>query len=279
MGTKPARGRSEARAGMSHLDIDHDGLTFFYGAASGSSRKALQKCEASNVMINYATQNNQPWDGIDCLFIDSGGYSFMLGKGEYGTTDTEYTRFINDVSPDLWALRDYPCEPDVLDTHDRSVRGHQRRTTERHASLLNEAGDGTPGEPVSVVQGWRRDQYVRHVDELRDRGCLTDYVGIGSVCRRHAEAEIREIVTAVTDALPERCSVHAFGVKASVLSTRGVPERIDSCDSLAYEYQTRRNHDSNNWINQMYELVRFRDRMHRHLDNTDSEQTTLAANR
>ena len=52
-------------------------LTFYYGAASGSSRIALQKMEEENVMISYGTKNNSVWGGIENLFIDSGGYRFI----------------------------------------------------------------------------------------------------------------------------------------------------------------------------------------------------------
>ena len=64
-------------------------FTFYFGASSGSSRKALQQLQEPHLMLNYATQNNQPWD-VEELFTDSGGYSFMKGKGEYKTTNAEY---------------------------------------------------------------------------------------------------------------------------------------------------------------------------------------------
>jgi len=217
-----------------------DTFTFFFGAASGSSRKALRKLEEPNVMLNYATKMNEPWDGIERLFIDSGGYSFMKGKGEYGTSDTAYLDFIERHAPAQFALRDYPCEPDVLDAHGRSVREHQRMTTERHVSLLEKLTDREiAAEPIAVVQGWHRDDYVAHVDALRERGALTDYVGIGSVCRRNQEAEIRRIIVAVRDALPSRVRLHAFGVKSSVLRYPDVRGALASADSQSYEMQAQ----------------------------------------
>lgn len=213
-------------------------FTFFFGAASGSSRKALRKLEEPNVMLNYATKMNEPWDGIKRLFIDSGGYSFMKGKGEYSTSDAAYLDFIERHAPTQFALRDYPCEPDVLDTHGRSVGEHQRMTTERHVSLLDALSDREiAADPIAVVQGWHRDDYVAHVDALRDRGALTDYVGIGSVCRRNQDAEIREIVHAVADALPTGTDIHAFGVKGSVLRFPDVRARLTSADSQSYEFR------------------------------------------
>lgn len=102
--------------------MNTDNFTFYYGAASGSARKALRRLDEKNVMINYATANNTRWDGIENLFVDSGGYSFMKGKGEYETSEAAYLDYVTKVSPEVFALRDYPCEPDILEKFDRSDR-------------------------------------------------------------------------------------------------------------------------------------------------------------
>lgn len=213
-------------------------FTFYFGAASGSARKALRQLEEPNVMINYATQNNRPWDGIERLFIDSGGYSFMMGKGEYETPNGEYLSYLNEHKPAVWALRDYPCEPDVLDEHNRTVADHQRMTADRHADLLNDAST-VPGDPLAVLQGWQLHDYLECIDLYRDRGLLTDYVGIGSVCRRNAEAEIRRIITAVRDELNDSINLHAFGVKSSVLKYADVRAALASADSNSFDFRAQ----------------------------------------
>jgi len=225
---------------MSSHETAADGFRYFFGAASGSARKALRQLEEPNVMLNYATQNNQPWDGIERLFVDSGGYSFILGKGEYKTTDAEYLNWIAERDPELWALRDYPCEPEVLHDHGRTVNDHQQMTVDRHRNLLNRLSDhGISGQPVAVLQGWDIDDYLQCVDRFQDAGLLTDHVGIGSVCRRNAEAEIRRVVLAVRDAVPSRVSLHAFGVKSSVLKYPDVRDALATADSQSYEYQAQ----------------------------------------
>jgi|APHM01.1.fsa_nt_gi hypothetical protein len=220
--------------------MSDSGFTFYFGAASGSARKALRQLEEPNVMLNYATQNNQPWSGIDRLFIDSGGYSFMKGKGEYTTTDVEYLDFIEKHQPEIWALRDYPCEPDVLSEHGRDVREHQRRTTQRHVSLVSKLeGRNIEGRPVSVLQGWDVDDYLRHIDELREHDVLTQYVGIGSVCRRHQSEQIKRIILSVADELPPQCELHAFGVKGSALEYPRVRAALSSADSQSFDFRAR----------------------------------------
>jgi hypothetical protein len=258
-------------------------FTFYFGAASGSSRKALRKLEEPNVMLNYATKNNEPWRGIERLFIDSGGYSFMKGKGEYTTSDAAYLDFIAEQEPELWALRDYPCEPDVLAEHGRSVRDHQCKTTDRHASLLNMAADrDLPGQPLAVLQGWGVDDYLTHLDGLRARGLLTDYVGIGSVCRRNQEAAIREVILAVADAVPAGTDLHAFGVKASVLSYPDVRAALTSADSQSYDFRKRwsvlnqRGAGKTDWRDSAYHYLRQRNEILALLAGEDDAETTQA---
>jgi len=213
-----------------HRDESEQGdqqFRFYFGAASGSSRKALRQLEEPNVMLNYATKMNEPWDGIERLFIDSGGYSFVKGKGEYDTDDATYLDFIGAHAPELFALRDYPCEPDVLAEHGRRVEDHQQRTLRRHRSLLDLLEDrDLPGTPLAVLQGWSIDDYLRCIDLFRDHGVLTDYVGIGSVCRRNQEAEIRRIIVAVRDALPPRVRLHAFSSFSPARSGRSADQPL-----------------------------------------------------
>lgn len=212
----------------------------YYGAASGQQRSALRRLEPEAVMISYATACNSPFPGGYDLFIDSGGYHHMAaGTGEYDTPVADYFEYLRETEPDLWALRDYPCEPGLLEKTGRSVRENQQLTTESAVEMLPEADD-VPGQPVTVIQGWTRDQYLVHLHALKARGLLTDYVGIGSICRRNADPEIADIILAVRGALPDRCKLHAFGVKGSVLKFKEVVEAVDSVDSGAYDWAESR---------------------------------------
>lgn len=217
-------------------------LTLYYGAASGQQRSALRRLEPEGVMISHATQNNEPWDGDHRLFVDCGGYHHMMnGSGEYDDSDEEYLRYLLKHRPHLYALRDYPCEPDLLEALGRTVSDQQRRTLEHHIALYDEVqGHKLAESAVSVVQGWTREQYLRHLDDLRDHGLLTDHVAVGSVCRRGYDEDIAEVVLALRDALPARCKLHAFGVKGSVLRFEEVAEALDSVDSAAYDYTESR---------------------------------------
>lgn len=215
---------------------------FYYGAASGQQRAALRRLEPEGVMISHATENNTPLDGDHRTFVDCGGYHHMVnGAGEYQTSNEEYLQYLLKHRPHLYALRDYPCEPDLLEQLGRSVEDQQRRTLDRHIELLDAvSGHSLAESAVTVVQGWTCEQYLRHLDLLRDHGCVTDYVAIGSVCRRGYDEDIAEVVLTLRDELPDGTHLHAFGVKGSVLRFAEVVAALDSVDSAAYDYSESR---------------------------------------
>jgi len=194
--------------------------------------------EPEAVMISYATQLNTPWDGDYRLFIDSGGFHHMAaGTGEYENSNEEYLAYLREHKPELWAHRDYPCETELLQSLGRTVAEHQHKTTERHIEL---ADADAPGQPVAVVQGWTLDQYLAHLDDLRDHGLLTDYLGIGTICGRENVREVADIILAIREAVPSRIKLHAFGVKGDVLQFREVCDALASADSAAYDWAVSR---------------------------------------
>lgn len=216
-------------------------FTFYFGATNGQTKGALKRLDEPNVMLNYASYSGDPWDSIENLFIDSGGYSFIKGKGEYETPAKDYVDWVRQTDADLFALRDYPCESDVLEKHDRTVADHQTMTTNAHSEVMDAYDDagGDFSQPVAVVQGRSIYEYLNHIDQLKDNGLLTDYVGIGSVCGRPAIKEIKPIVKAIDENTPQETDLHGFGVKLPSLEEREIYDRLTSADSMAYSYTAR----------------------------------------
>lgn len=211
---------------------DFGDVRMYWGTGSGSASKSLRHLEEPDVMISYTT-TQEPWDGIENLFIDSGGYSLMLKTGEHGPVD-EYFRYVSDTGATVAALQDYPCEPEILSEYGRTVRDHQERTLERAAENLAYIQDhGIDAEPMAVLQGWEVSDYVRCIERYRDRGVLTDKIGIGSVCRRGAVKEIQSIIRTVANELPGH-EIHAFGVKQQILNYPEMREALNSVDSAAW---------------------------------------------
>lgn len=239
------------------------GVRVYFGAASGSSQKALRSVNEPDVMISATTRNNRPWNGIGRLFVDSGGYSLMLDTGEHPPVG-EYLNIVDRMGADVFATQDYPCEPEILDEYGRTVEEHQRLTTERARKCID-AAESRLGDiqPLVVVQGWEPREYLAHIDMLRGRGLLTDHVGIGSVCRRGEVEQVRAVLNTVTEALPARCDVHAFGVKAKVLSDSTVVDGLASVDTSAWYYRTfNSRHDIPEtepaWLTCVYRYIEYR---------------------
>jgi len=241
-------------------------LEMYYGAASGQQRAALRRLDVSLIMTSYASENNHSLGHDHKWFLDSGGYHHMAtGSGSYENADAKYLDFIETHAPDVWALRDYPCEPDLLNALDRTVTTHQKLTLNNHLELMNLSENrDLPGRKVPVLQGWTVNEYLEFYDRLKDQGAMTDYVGIGSICRRGQDREIAEIILSVADELPAGTDIHAFGIKGNVLRFREVVNALTSADSGAYDFATSRGYDGESrftwrdaareWLNWTYEL-------------------------
>jgi hypothetical protein len=254
-------------------------VNYYFGAASGSSFKALRKMEEYHVMVSAQSAATRPWDGIGSLFVDSGGYSLMLAEGEHPPAD-EYLDTVEDWGADIFALQDYPCEPDILSEYGRTVADHQRRTTVAAAENLVRSDErGIKAEPAVVLQGWETNDYLEHLDSLRDQGLLTDHVGIGSVCRRNAKADIREIIFTVADELPNK-KLHTFGVKNEILADSDIRDALHSADTTAWYFFSGNYHNEidDTWQQYVTQYLEYRQRLAElanELHTPDDGQTTL----
>lgn len=193
--------------------------------------------------------------------LDSAGFTAMqLWGGNHPWTVEQYVALGMSYSWAWWASMDFCCEPEVS-----AGREETRARIERTAEMLREcrriatkyrsaaqldyvlSGLGTISDfdriaaseyqdPMPVLQGWMVEDYLYSV-ELTDEvlhGNWPELVGIGSVCRRGAIADIIRIVEALDKALPPHVKLHLFGVKGDALQAlRGHP-RLGSVDSQSW---------------------------------------------
>jgi hypothetical protein len=146
------------------VEVSH--YTQYFGIASYASKIALNRLDASHVLVSY-TSDVEPWDGVDTLMVDSGGYSLVnTDRTEYQTSDEEYLDYIQEYSAEYAMLRDYPLGSDP----DTTVPELQQRTTEHQRRLVDRWDISTT--PVAVVQGRTPRQYLNHVSQLRDASIL-----------------------------------------------------------------------------------------------------------
>jgi len=170
--------------------------------------------------------------------LDSGGFSELSLYGGWSIGAAAYIaevrRFRDEIGRMVWApCQDWMCEPDARKETGLTTREHQRRTTASYLTLR----DLAPDLPIiPVLQGWDRDDYLRHADDYEAEGVQLlglPVVGLGSVCRRQHTEEVARIVTAL-----QPLRLHGFGVKVKGLER--VADLLASSDSLAWSYVARR---------------------------------------
>jgi len=93
-----------------------------------------------------------------------------------------------------------------------------------------------------VIQGWEREDYLDCIRKLNNHGCITEYMGIGSVCREEKDKKLKEIILTCRAALPN-VKLHAFGIKKTMLRDREVVEALDSSDSFAWSLSNQHRYD------------------------------------
>lgn len=186
--------------------------------------------------------------------LDSGGFTELQRHGEWRDHPQTYgarvARLIAaGLRPDFVAPQDWMCEPIVREGGTApngwhfagtglTVRDHQELTVDNLLYLREEFdGAGIPWMPV--LQGWTLTEYLDCIDLYEAAGInLADEhrVGLGSVCRRQATAEIGAIVAAVTARVPG-IRLHGFGVKKAGIERYG--HMLASADSMAWSYAAR----------------------------------------
>jgi hypothetical protein len=176
--------------------------------------------------------------------LDSGGFTELSMHGQWTTSSTDYItavrRYHNEIGNLQWAApQDAMCEPWILDKARSwlggTIHAHQQWTVNNLLQLRHQAPD-LPFIPV--LQGWQHDDYLHHIDQYTAAGInLVDepVVGLGSVCRRQATADITRLVHRLADL---GLNLHGFGVKTSGVAAYG--GRLTSADSMAWSFGGRR---------------------------------------
>lgn len=175
--------------------------------------------------------------------LDSGGFSqLMMHAGWPDGAERRYVahvrRYRDEIGQLEWAApQDWMCEPFMVKKTGLSVAEHQRRTVANYLTLR--ALDASL-PIIPVLQGWKRDDYLRCIDLYHAHGvALTDCtrVGIGTICRRQGTQEADSIVRMIQAALPG-VRLHTFGVKITGLAR--FADAVASADSMAWSYHARR---------------------------------------
>lgn len=212
-----------------------DDFTFYFGASCGSSRKTLRQLEEPNVCLSYATKNNVPWDSIDSLMVDSGGYSLLrAGGGTYDDDLGEYLDFVEQHNAEWFMARDVPVTDKLLSNTGYTKGKALSRSVEYTIETLEAAhARGVDANILAVLQGTTPEEYVRCYDELLDYGIVTGRLAIGSLVEK-STAEAQAIITTVDDAVADWVELHGLGVGPDTLADERVQSALSSADSSRY---------------------------------------------
>lgn len=218
-------------------------MIFFMSVASGTQKRVVEALNYPYVLVNFMTKCNNPPTCSKTLFVDSGGFPSSFLYNGYNRSDDEYLYFVKKSNAAYFALRDYPCEPQILKKYDVTAKDQILRTVNHHIKLLDLIEDfDISAKPVPVIQGWEIDDYLFCIDIFREHGLIEngfDYVAIGSLCRRHAIHQIRKIILTVRNELRSSIKLHCFGTKISVLKDLAVWRAVYSVDSGAWDFDAR----------------------------------------
>jgi hypothetical protein len=77
------------------------------------------------------------------------------------------------------------------------------------------------------------------IDAFKEQGLMSNYMAIGSVCRRTATKNIRDIVMQVRDNIPSWIRLHGFGIKFTALKDLAIWKALYSVDSGAWDLEAR----------------------------------------
>lgn len=210
---------------------------FFVGLHIPYHARYVERCMVS---INRLHKRRSDF-AVGEWLMDSGAFTTVNKHGGYPEPLEVYAEQICRWS---WTGRlvaavsqDYMCEPFVLKRTGLSVAEHQRLTIERYAGLRRLVPSRVHVMPV--LQGYAPSDYVSHVRQYGDLLAPGMWVGVGSVCKRNADAgAIAEVLRAVQSVRPD-LRLHGFGIKVISLASPEVTSRLYSADSMAWSFAAR----------------------------------------
>lgn len=172
--------------------------------------------------------------------LDSGAFSELSLRGGWSISEWTYAalarRWKTEIGNMLWAApMDWMCEPTIIKRTGLSVWEHQTRTIDSFVKLCM---IDTGIHFIPVLQGWRQEDYLRHIEMYRNRGVELErerLVGVGTICRRQGTNAIASLLSCLANT---GLKLHGFGVKLTGIRKGG--QYLHSADSMAWSFEARR---------------------------------------
>lgn len=199
---------------------------------------------SSVISVNELRRRKRPFRVNDWI-LDSGAFSQISKHGQFLMSVENYAKQIEYWSQCGRLLaavsQDWMCEEFVLKKTAKTIREHQRLTVENYFALQNT----TEFYIMPVLQGYQPQHYVQHLEDYGELLKPNAWVGVGSVCKRNSNPDaVEDVLLAVKRVRPD-LRLHGFGLKIEALERPTIRALLESSDSMAWSYDGRRNHDSN----------------------------------
>lgn len=182
--------------------------------------------------------------------MDSAAFSEITRHRDHRFSPDEYAaevrRWSNNGCLLAAVTQDYMCEPHILEITGWRIEDHQELTIARYDAILMAGTEGVYLMPV--LQGYKVQEYLNHIDMYGDRLKQGMWVGVGSICKRNGRPkEVAEILTAIKAKRPD-LYLHGFGLKTTGLSDPDVRSLLYTADSMAWSFAARREgRNPNDW--------------------------------
>ncbi len=219
-----------------------DEFKFFYVCEGSGTDKKMGGGYVENILVSAASLHNLKTNTFtkfkppkhDYLFLDSGGFSFFYREGDYPFSIKDYVGLIERMKPELVAVLDYPCEPEVTRISNLKTNIQRIEATIENAKKCMEYD--LPW--VMVVQGHSNQEYRYACERIKEENLETEVMAIGSLCVRKKINEARAAISIVKNRFPSR-KIHGFGIDLRFLKDACIRNMLWSCDSQAWKWNNR----------------------------------------
>jgi hypothetical protein len=189
------------------------------------------------ISVNRLLDRKSPFP-VQRWILDSGAFTRIASGVGHLPIDryaAEIVRWSDNGDLAAAVSQDYMCEQFILNITRSTVREHQELTVDRYDRLLKALGD-CPTYLMPVLQGYSAAEYLNCLALYGDRLKHGAWVGIGSVCKRNANAgSIEAILLAIHTTRPD-LRLHGFGIKQTALKSSLVWDLLYSADSQAHGF-------------------------------------------
>jgi hypothetical protein len=215
------------------------------------------KIERAMLSVNRLRGRKSDFIANDWI-MDSGAFSELLLYGDYRFEVEEYAQQIERWKAcgnlQIAVAQDYMCEPFILERTGGSVQQHQEATIMRYDDLIKL----TSFPIMPVLQGYKPEEYIRHIGMYGNRLTKGMWLGVGSVCKRNSRIQqVIDVLQSIKEIRPD-LRLHGFGLKTTALQSNYIESLLYSADSMAWSFAARRNGGD---ANSVVEAIKFSKKM------------------